>query len=147
MSTVDFLNCASELSRYHGYEKDNITQDDRAYWWRPEGDVEFSEKMDLWLRYIHGQYDEIRKYEQEIDVSSTLDRILTKCTEAFHRPVLFSSFYWDCIQREQDRNVWAAVRQLEFIVKDAVKARDYTWLDRYCAVLANDALREKVLGF
>ena len=147
VSTLDFLNKASALSRYFCFEGGAITQDDRAYWWRPKGDVRFSEKMKAWLGDIHAQYGEYLKDEREIDVSHTMDRMLTKCTGIFQRPVLFSSFYWHCNLNEQDRNVRAAVRQLESVLYDAVQDGDCTWLDRYSAVLANKALREKVLGF
>ena len=123
------------------------SDDDRAWWWRPDGDVRFSEEMNAWLAQCRTALETLAREEAVMHgtellelLIGTLDRIQRRNPSIF----AFREMFYDFAARSESPMVQAAVRYLEQLAEQENAAVS---LRRYLAVLGNFSLREKVFGF
>ena len=135
------LNIASVQSRGFGLEPESrlISPDDMAFWWEPGCLETFSQDMEEWLKVLQEKFRSCLQAPAEIAVRRALMQILEKGQDGFGsmHPFLFSEVFWDYIDHQSDPHVMAATRLLDTIMDNALRDKDRTKLDRYCAVLAN----------
>ena len=132
----------------------DISGDDRAYWWREDGDVTFSDKMSNWLANIKTRLGELTKREPPFRTGAEFRNFLADVlSEEFlqkHGVYMFRDAFYEVISDWRNRQTQAALimlRQLTEEVKTPSQASDNVkWVRRYIAVLANPALRKKALG-
>lgn len=132
VDTATFLRCSD---------------DDRAWWWRPDGDVHFSEEMNAWLAQCRAALETLAREEPALRGSEllelligTLDRIQRRTPSVF----AFREMFYDFTAHSESPMVQAAVRYLEQLAEQEDAAVP---LRRYLAVLGNLPLRERVFGF
>lgn len=132
VDTATFLRCSD---------------DDRAWWWRPDGDVHFSEEMNAWLAQCRAALETLAREERPMRGSEllellvgTLDRIQRRTPSVF----AFWEMFYDFTAHSESPMVQAAVRYLGQLAEQEDAAVS---LRRYLAVLGNLPLRERVFGF
>ena len=123
------------------------SDDDRAWWWRPDGDVHFSKEMNAWLAQCRAALDNLAQEEPPMRgaellelLVGTLDSIQRRNPSVF----AFREMFYDFAAHSESPMAGAAVRYLEQLAEQEDAAVS---LRRYLAVLGNLPLRERVFGF
>lgn len=149
--TAEFLHCSD---------------DDRAFFWTADGDVEFSDEMQEWMAGLKEELEEILAAEGNIiepaDFFMVFLRTLEKVNETYRRVYAFSSMFQEFIGKAGQREYQAAVILLQRLLKryegEAETLKNAHWsyeldlpgrqnMKRYLAILANVELRQHVFGF
>lgn len=156
------------LGRFSG-----LTDDDRAYFWKEEGDVNFSEEILDWLENLGRELDEIeaeeRGFLQKTDFLRMFLETLSDVDRTFDGVYFFRDAFYDFLARSSEQRVRAAVELIRRMSKRNgeeyerwKESEDYRYsrmfgrevrhlakqeIKRYFAVLGNPALREKWLRF
>ena len=150
-------------------ESRGLSDDDRAYYWEPDGDVFLSEDMVKWMEALCEELDEIENGSGElIEASSFPQKLIEVLEEAdttfFHVHFFHDSFY-EFLSRSSERRIQATVMLLERMIERnrgsfSVITKDLNWwgygdcgdhhparleIKRYLAVLGNPHLRQKWL--
>lgn len=142
------------------------SDDERAYFWKPEGDVVFSEGMEQWMVGLKKELDEIISDDgQSIPVTEffmTFTKTLEAANKMYKRIYAFSDMFMEFIGHADRREYQAAVLLLQRLMErhnDEVEQLEQArWaselkfpgrmeIKKYLAILANDKLRQKVFGF
>lgn len=157
LSTTDFLG-------YKGF-----SDDDRAYFWKPNGDVHFSPGMKGWMEGLQAELLEI---ESELDgkmysdnLLKLLVELLSDANQSFGMIYMFREAFYDLISHPEDSKRQAAVILLQRLVKrgkdELPSPNPDRWLawhekrfsparqriKRYLAVIGNLELRKEILEF
>lgn len=131
--TTSFLDCSD---------------DDRARWWRPDGDVRFSDEMTAWLAGCRSELEALAQQETLLHGTEPL-RLLMETLydiQEQHRYVFaFREMFYDFVAHSELPMVQAAIRYLRDLSEREPDSN--VNLRRYLAVLGNRPLREKVFGF
>ena len=114
-----------------------VSSDDMAYYWRPDGKVQFSDEMTAWMQSLRVELDGIT---DTIPPERFLQTMVNAIAGTGGRA--FRDMFYGFIARQAEPRVQAAVLLLDRLV-----ARDEPNIRRYLAILGNPALREKVFGF
>lgn len=137
LSTSAFLRCSD---------------DDRAWWWRPDGDVQFSEEMYRWLGQLKAELGGL--ISNEVPNPKAFPRFLVETLagieKAFPNVVPFQEMFYDFLAHTDDPGTWVAVRLLGNLKERYLTAQDTDGaqkLRRYLAVLGNLELRKEIFGF
>lgn len=133
VDTASFLGCSD---------------DDRTWWWRPDGDVHFSDEMTIWLSQCRAELETLANQEPLLHGTEPL-RLLMETLydiQEQHRYVFaFQEMFYDFTAHSESPMVQAAIRHLRQLSEQepdsSVSPR------RYLAVLGNLPLREEVFGF
>ena len=124
------------------------SDDDRAWWWRPDGDVRFSEEMNAWLAQCRSALETLAREETVMHGAELLELLigtLDYIQKRYRSLFAFREMFYDFMAHCESPMVQAAVR---FLKQMAEQEEDCTvFLRRYLAVLGNLTLRKKVLGF
>lgn len=114
-----------------------VASDDMAYYWQPDGKVQFSDEMTAWMQALRAELDGITDtILPEKFLQAMVDAIAGAGNYAFR------DMFYEFIARQAEPRVQAAVLLLEQLAE-----RGEPNILRYLAILGNPALREKVLGF
>ena len=114
-----------------------VSSDDMAYYWQPDGKVQFSDEMTAWMQSLRAELDGITDtIPPERFLHAMADAIAGAGNYAFRD--MFCGF----IARQAEPRVQAAVLLLERLV-----GRGEPNVRRYLAILGNPTLREAVFGF
>mgnify|MGYP001184799670 CR=1 FL=1 len=136
METALFLGCSD---------------DDRAWWWKPDGDVHFSEDMIAWLSQCRKELDTLaRQYPlpHGVDFLKQLMETLSDIQQRHGYVFAFQKMFYNFMIHTESPMVQAAVLFLRLLSEqDGNEADITTRLRRYLAVLGNLPLRKAVFGF
>ena len=137
LSTSEFLRCSD---------------DDRAWWWKPDGDVHFSEGMNIWLGQLKAELDSLSPNENPDPKAFPrfLVETLAGVAKAFPKVIPFQKMFYDFLAHADDPGTWVAVRLLENLKDRYLAEQDPDGaqkLRRYLAVLGNLELRKEIFGF
>ena len=114
-----------------------VVPDDMAYYWRPDGKVQFSDEMTAWLQSLREELD---------GITDTIppDKFLQAMADAIAGAgnYAFRDMFYGFIARQAEPKVQAAVLLLDRLVKHSEPN-----IRRYLAILGNPALRERAFGF
>ena len=114
-----------------------VSSDDMAYYWRPDGKVQFSDEMTAWMQSLRVELDGIT---DTIPPERFLQTMVNAIAGAGGRA--FRDMFYGVIARQAEPRVQAAVLLLGRLAE-----RGEPNVRRYLAILGNPALREKVFGF
>ena len=124
------------------------SDDNRAWWWTPDGDVHFSEEMTTWLSECRRECEALASQEPLLHGTEPLKLLIETLygVQEQHRYVFaFQEMFDDFVAHSELPMVQAAIRYLRQLSE---REPDSSFsLRRYLAVLGNLPLREKVLGF
>lgn len=111
LSTSAFLRCSD---------------DDRAWWWRPDGDVQFSEEMCRWLGQLKAELDSLTSNETPNPKAFPrfLVETLAAVEKSFPNVVPFQEMFYDFLAHADDPGTWAAVRLLGNLKERYLTAQD-----------------------
>ena len=133
VDTASFLSCSD---------------DDRAWWWTPDGDVHFSGEMNAWLSQCRTELETLANQEPLLHETEPLKLLIETLydIQEHHRYVFaFREMFYDFVAHSDLPTVQAAIQYLRQLSE---REPDSSFsLRRYLAVLGNLSLREKVLGF
>ena len=125
-----------------------ISDDDRAYFWKQDGDVHFSESMKCWLKSLQAKYNEIieRKWVvlQGKEFINKLVVLLSNAEKIYHRIYAFQDMFFDYMMHANEETYQASILLLENMINGA---ESRVWIKRYLAVLANPQLRKMIFEF
>ena len=114
-----------------------VAPDDMAYYWHPDGKVQFSDEMTAWMQSLRAELD---------GITDTIppERFLQAMADAIAGAgnCAFRDMFYGFIARQAEPKVQAAVLLLKRLV-----GRGELNIRRYLAILGNPALREPVFGF
>ena len=114
-----------------------VASDDMAYYWQPDGKVQFSDEMTAWMQSLRAELDGITDtILPEKFLQAMADAIAGAGNYAFR------DMFYEFIARQAEPRVQAAVLLLERLAE-----RGEPNVRRYLAILGNPALRERVFGF
>ena len=114
-----------------------VSSDDMAYYWRPDGRVQFSDEMTAWMQSLRAELDGITDtIPPEKFLQAMADAIADAGSYAFR------DMFYAFIARQAEPKVQAAVLLLERLAE-----RGEPNIHRYLAILGNPALRETAFGF
>lgn len=114
-----------------------VAPDDMAYYWQPDGKVQFSDEMTAWMQALRAELDGITDtIPPEKFLQTMVDAIAGAGNYAFR------DMFYEFIARQAEPRVQAAVLLLNRLVE-----RGEPNVRRYLAILGNLALREAVFGF
>ena len=133
VDTASFLGCSD---------------DDRAWWWRPDGDVHFSDEMTIWLSQCRTELETLANQEPLLHGTEPLKLLIETLydIQEQHRYVFaFREMFYDFVAHSELPMVQAAIRYLRQLSEQ--ESDSSVSLRRYLAVLGNLPLREKVFGF
>lgn len=124
--------------------------DDRAWWWKPGGNICFSAEMNGWLEERREELRELAR--METIGSPELMRLLVDtlcCIQEDWNTMAFGGMFYDFLAHAEDPVVQAAVRSIGRLAQEyrEKQADGLKWLRRYLAVLGNFDLRREVFGF
>lgn len=131
-----------------------LTDDDRAYFWRPDGDIVFSDEMGMWLNSLGAELDELEVLEGDLlrglDFTQALIESLYDVEQTFGPIYFFRDAFYDLLKRGSERRVCAVVALIRRMTR---RSREYYGqyrptrqdMKRFFAVLGNPFLREKWL--
>lgn len=145
------------------------TGDERAYWWKKDGDVEFSPEMRRWLGELRREYFEIAAYPgpTPADYEKILMDTLTRAQEEWE-VFFFVSAFDEFMAHSGHRDIQAAIVLLTRLFDGYAPGGElfsrpgYTWdagwsrhndnfgayaVKLYFAVLGNPELRKLVFDF
>ena len=133
VDTASFLGCSD---------------DDRAWWWTPGGDVHFSGEMTAWLSQCRTELETLANQEPLLHGTEPLKLLIETLydIQEHHRYVFaFREMFYDFVAHSDLPTVQATIQYLRQLSE---REPDSSFsLRRYLAVLGNLPLREKVLGF
>ena len=133
VDTASFLDCSD---------------DDRAWWWTPGGDVHFSDEMTAWLSQCRTELETLANQEPILPGTEPLKLLIETLhdVQEQHRYVFsFREMFYDFVAHSESPIVQAAIRYLRQLSEREPDSP--VILRRYLAVLGNLPLREKVFGF
>ena len=114
-----------------------VAPDDMAYYWQPDGKVQFSDEMTAWMQALRAELDGITDtIPPEKFLQAMVDTIAGAGSYAFR------DMFYGFIARQAEPKVQAAVLLLNRLVECGEPN-----VRRYLAILGNPALREAVFGF
>lgn len=114
-----------------------VSQDDMAYYWTPDGNIEFSTEMQVWMKGLHDELNSITEsIPQEGFLKTLVDAIAATGEFAFR------DMFYEFISRQAEQRVQAAV-----ILMQRLAERNETNIRRYLAVLGNTVLRHEAFEF
>ena len=124
----------------------------RAYLWTPDGDVEISPAMWLWLAELRRKLDAHLDREGELFPPQKLVERLVYALDTIQRKgryvFAFRDMFYEFLARSTERPIQAAVLLLEDLAAAEIDNHKATLEGRrLMAVLFNRALRQEVLGF
>lgn len=160
---------ASPVEPVNSEEYLRVSVDERAYWGKKGGDVEFSPEMRRWLGELRREYFEIAAYPgpAPADYEKILMDALTRAQEEWE-VFFFASAFDEFMAHSGHRDVQAAIVLLTRLFDgyalggELFSRPGYTWdtgwnrhnnnfgayaVKLYFAVLGNPELRQKVFGF
>lgn len=114
-----------------------VSSDDMAYYWQPDGKVQFSDEMTAWMQSLRAELDGIT---DTIPLERFLQAMVDTIAGAGN--YAFRDMFYGFIARQAEPRVQAAVLLLNRLVECGEPN-----VRRYLAILGNPALREKVFGF
>lgn len=133
------------------------SDDDRAFYWTPDGDVKFSNEMTAWMGELRAELDAIcAENGQLIEPAEFYQRLydlLRHVYETYWELCFFAQAFTEFVIRAEERSVQAAVILLERMAQRYRIGNTYVLVEgqkkikRYMAILANKELRKAVLGF
>lgn len=136
METALFLGCSD---------------DDRAWWWKPDGDVHFSEGMTTWLSHCRSKLETLAEQSSllhSVDFLKQLMETLSDIQQRHGYVFAFQQMFYDFMAHTESPLVQAAVLFLRLLSEQDGNEADITIrLRRYLAVLGNLPLRKQVFGF
>lgn len=114
-----------------------VSPDDMAYYWTPNGKIEFSAEMQAWMQDLRNELDSITEnIPQEGFLKALVDAIAATGEFAFR------DMFYEFIARQKEQKVQAAV-----ILMQRLAERKEPNIRRYLAILGNSALRQRAFGF
>ncbi len=148
------------------------TDDDRVFYWREDGDVVFSEEMKNQFLEWKKEYERIRNdrcpsHSGDMWIQKLVN-LLTRAERSRQRIYAFQEMFYEFLGNSGREEYQAAILLLECLLNRSCKKgigfgkKNIDWeslsrkvtfypdrilLKRYLALLANKALRNKVLGF
>lgn len=129
------------------------SDDDRAAFWRPDGDVTFSQEMGDWLQWLREIFDKIIAAQKPLLANQAFLQMLVRSLSDASRPYgaveASGEMLFEFAVNAQRPPVHASIYLLnELTVRYREDAALRTQqLKRYLAVLGNPTLRERVFGF
>lgn len=151
VSTTDFLR---------------TTDENRLFFWTPDGDVNISEETAAWFTELRQEFDGIMSGEGQLiepkQFLPELMRTLHRVCDDYRRIYFFEDLFNEFAISGNDRCVQAAVILLQRLMeryKDEIEGLGKAYwpfdlqkpgrltIKRYIALLANSELRQRVLGF
>lgn len=157
LSTRDFLDCKG------------FSDDDRAYFWKLDGDVHFSPEMKEWMEQLRAEFREIESHPKQLSVGTDFLKMLMEtlidANKAFRWIYMFQSTFYDFISHPEDPKRQAAVVLLQRLIErgkaELPPPHPDSWVawhekrfsparqrvKRYLAILGNPELRKEILGF
>ena len=124
------------------------SDDDRAWWWTPDGDVHFSGEMNAWLSQCRTELETLASQDPLLPGTELLKLLIETLydVQEQHRYVFaFREMFYDFVAHSESPMVQAAIR---YIRQLSEREPDFSVsLRRYLAVMGNLPLREKVFGF
>ena len=117
----------------------HVSDEDRLYWWRKDGDVEMSERIRMWLKRLQQRHAELWHTPMPGTVESWQKRFV-KLLSGHPKVYCFESMFFEFIGNFTESMFCAAVILLE-------ECADETEYRRLMAVLANKKLRYRVFMF
>ena len=142
------------------------SDDERAYFWQPEGDVVFSEEMKQWMVSLKEELDEIITDDSQGIPATEFFMVFTKtletANEMYRHIFAFYDMYIEFIGHADRREYQAAVLLLQRLMErysdEVEKLKKAYWpaefklpgrmeIKSYLAILANRQLRMNVFGF
>ena len=133
VDTASFLGCS-----------DN----DRAWWWTPDGDVRFSDEMAAWLSQCRTELEALANQESLLhgtEPPKLLIETLYDVQEQHRYVFAFREMFYDFVAHSEWPMVQAAIRYLRQLSEREPDSSGN--LRRYLAVMGNLPLRKKVFGF
>ena len=133
VSTASFLGCSD---------------DDRAWWWRPDGDVHFSDEMTAWLSQCRTELETLANQDPLLHGTAPLKLLIETLhnVQEQHRYVFaFREMFYDFTTHSESPIVQATIRYLRQLSEREPDSP--VSLRRYLAVLGNLQLRERMFGF
>lgn len=151
-----------------------VSDDDMLLWWKPDGNLHFSEECKHWFQSLQEQFQQ--KVQENWEVPSTVE-FLQKCLydlhiadDIFYRVLMTSEAFYDFVNHSRDRNYVAAILLLEDLIEENKEEHQeifkqcwtHSWdlmprsvkenaarlrVKRYLAILSNKELRNSVFGF
>ena len=124
------------------------SDNDRAWWWTPDGDVHFSEEMTAWLSECRRECEALASQEPLLHGTEPLKLLIETLYNAQeqHQYVFsFREMFYDFVAHSELPMVQVSIRYLRQLSEREPDSS--VSLRRYLAVLGNLPLREKVLGF
>lgn len=153
------------------FEERGLSDDDRAYFWRPDGDVRFSDEMYRWMETLKAELLEIEGEDGGLiegkDFIKVFMEILEEANEIFSRIYFFRDAFYEFLTHADHRRVQAAIILLKRLVErnrniffESETSR-FSWVSggynqyhparlevkRYIAILGNPLLRKIQFGF
>lgn len=144
----------------------NCSDDDRAFWWTPDGDVTFSAEMEQWMAALCEELHEILAAEGDLiapgDFFMTCLRTLEESNRSYRRIYAFSTMFQEFVGNSGRREYQAAIillqRLLQRYDEEIQPLQKAYWpsefdlpgrkrIKQYLAILANTQLRQRVFGF
>lgn len=114
-----------------------VSPDDMAYYWTPDGKIEFSAEMQTWMKGLRDELDSITEdIPQEGFLKALVDAI------AATGELAFRDMFYEFIARQAEPRMQAAV-----ILMQRLAARKEPNIRRYLAVLGNTVLRHEAFEF
>lgn len=114
-----------------------VSSDDMAYYWQPDGKVQFSNEMTAWMQALRAELDGITDtIPPERFLQAMVDAIAGAGNYAFR------DMFYGFIARQAEPRVQAAVLLLGKLAEHGEPN-----VRRYLTILGNPALRETVFGF
>lgn len=143
-----------------------IPDEDRLFYWTPDGDVRISDETEAWFAELRAEYDEILSGEEQLIAPKEFLRVLLSLMKRLQtdycRVYFFENLFDEFVVSGTSRNVQASVIQLQRLAdryaSEIEELRSASWpfewkkpgrltIKRYVALLANNELRQRVLGF
>lgn len=114
-----------------------VSSDDMAYYWQPDGKVQFSDEMTAWMQSLRAELDGITDTIQPERFLQTMAGAIADAGN-----YAFRDMFYEFIARQAEPRVQAAV-----LLLNRLNGRGEPNVRRYLAILGNPALREKAFGF
>ena len=114
-----------------------LNPDDMVYWWTKEAPVAFSPELGKWMKALRAELNQISDTIPPQDFLVTLAENIDSLGTLAFRDMLY-----EFVERQNEQKVQAAV-----ILMGRLAERKSPYGRQYQALLANKALRQKVLGF
>ena len=126
----------------------HCSDDDRAWWWRPDGDIIFSDEMNAWLSQCRSELETLARQEPALHGTEPLVLLIETLHEVQERhrfAFAFREMFYDFMVHLESPMVQAAIRFLRRLSEEEPESD--VRLRRYLAVLGNLPLRRKIFEF